>query len=192
MKDNVYSVGESYEKMDYTTLALPKGEYETCRFVHCNFEKADLSSIKFIECEFEGCNISLTKLENTAFDDVLFKDCKMMGLHFEHCKTFNFSVRFENSILNHSSFYGVKMKGTKFSNSKLVETDFTDAMLSGASFDNCDLQDATFENTNLEKVDFRTAINYRLDPELNMLNQAKFSQAGIHGLLIKYGIDIYQ
>ena len=80
MKDNVYSVGESYEKKDYTTLALPKGEYETCRFVHCNFEKADLSSIKFIECEFKNCNLSLVKPKYSRFMDVQFTECKLIGV----------------------------------------------------------------------------------------------------------------
>ncbi len=188
--ENVYVPGKTFEKMDFTEQFLPVGEYEGCRFLNCNFEKSRLSSIKFIECEFVGCNLSLAKLDNTAFGDVIFKDCKMLGLHFEQANPFNFTVRFEKCMLDHTSFYKVKMKGTLFSNSKLVEVDFTETALTNSNFDNCDLQGAKFEHSNLEKTDFRTAVNYSIDPELNMLKKAKFSEAGIRGLLDKYDIEI--
>ena len=42
----------------------------------------------------------------------------------------------------------------------------------------------------LEKADFRGAINYSIDPELNQLKGASFSTAGLGGLLGKYGIRI--
>ena len=42
----------------------------------------------------------------------------------------------------------------------------------------------------LEKADFSTAYNYVIDPELNTIRKAKFSIAGITGLLHKYDIDI--
>ena len=185
-----YQAGETFQKIDYTARPLPVGEYEGCRFFNCNFENVDLGSIKFIECEFVGCNLSLAKLGNTAFGDVIFKDCKMMGLHFEQCNSFNFTVRFENCILDHASFYQVKMKNALFSGSKLSEVDFTETLLTGSNFDRCDLRGAKFEHTNLEKADFRTAYNYSIDPELNTLKKAKFSQLGIHGLLDKYNIEI--
>ncbi len=188
--EEVYSAGDLFEKADFTKEPLPTGEYEGCRFLNCNFENADLSAIKFIECEFIGCNLSLAKLVKTAFGDVIFRDCKMLGLHFEQSSSFNFTVRFENCTLDHTSFYKVKMKSTLFSNSKLMEVDFTEAVLSRSNFDNCDLQGAKFEQANLEKVDFRTSVNYSIDPQLNMLKRAKFSLTGIQGLLDKYDIEI--
>ena len=42
----------------------------------------------------------------------------------------------------------------------------------------------------LEKADFRGAFNYSLDPELNRIKGARFSPAGLAGLLGKYGIRI--
>ena len=39
----------------------------------------------------------------------------------------------------------------------------------------------------LEKADFLTSYNYSFDPELNKIKGAKFSQAGVTGLLAKYG-----
>ena len=49
---------------------------------------------------------------------------------------------------------------------------------------------ATFDNSNLEKVDFTTAFNFSIDPEINRIKKAKFSLAGVLGLLNKYDIII--
>ena len=114
----------------------------------------------------------------------------MLGLRFEHCNQIGLSVSIENCNLNHSSFYHTKLKGTTFKDLKLQEADFTGCDLSSSLFDNCDLTEASFENTNLEKADFRTSFNYSIDPELNRMKKARFSLAGIPGLLIKYNIEI--
>lgn len=72
----------------------------------------------------------------------------------------------------------------------LHEVDFTEANLTGSQFDACDLARALFENTILEAVDFRTSYNYSIDPTINRIKGAKFSQAGIAGLLDRYDIEI--
>jgi len=146
--------------------------------------------MKFTEVEFISCNLSLVKLERTAFRDVIVKECKMLGLHFENCNEFGLAFAFENCQLNHSSFYKTKIKKTNFKNSSLKETDFTECDLTSSVFENCDLAGATFENTVLAKADFRSSINYSIDPENNRIRKAKFSILGISGLLDKYDIDI--
>lgn len=181
---------QTYDKLNYTETPLYKGEYETCLFNSCVFSSSDLSGSKFINCKFVNCDLSLVKLNNTIFQDVNFKDCKMLGLHFYKCNEFALSFSFENCQLNHSSFYRTKIKKTKFSNCQLKECDFTEADLTSALFDNCDLLDAHFENTNLEKADLRTSYNYLLAPELNRVKKAKFSVNGLPGLLSHHGISI--
>jgi len=114
----------------------------------------------------------------------------MLGLHFESCNTFGLSVNFDNCNLNHSSFYKTKLRKTTFKNSKLHEVDFTGCDLSNSVFDNCDLSKALFENANLEKADFSTSFNYSIDPEKNRIRKARFSLAGITGLLEKYDIEL--
>lgn len=179
-----------FEKLDFTSTLLAKGEYDHCRFVHCNFSNGDLSHIQFSECEFYDCNLSTASLVQTAFKDITFKDCKLQGLHFENCNDFLFEVVFDNCILNLSSFYKLKLKKTIFKNSSLQEVDFSESNLGQASFDNCDLALAIFDNTMLEKADLRTAYNYSIDPQHNYLKKAKFSITGIKGLLDKHDIEI--
>lgn len=132
----------------------------------------------------------MAKLGSTSFRDVRFKDCKLLGLRFDHCSDFLFSVSFENCMLNLASFYRMKIKGTKFKDCMMREADMTDADLTGIKFENCDLLKASFETSILEKADFRTAYNYSFDPELNKIKKAKFSREGLAGLLAKYDIEI--
>jgi len=182
----IYTQDNTFDRND-TPI---KGEYENCIFNNCNFADKDLSEFKFIDCTFNGCNFSLTKLNKTVFRDVKFKDCKMLGLRFDTCSEFGLSFSFDSCQLNHSSFYKTKIKKIVFKNSQLQETDFVETDLTSAIFDNCNLQQATFDNTILEKADLRTSYNYSIDPEINRIKKAKFSIAGISGLLAKYDIDI--
>ena len=82
------------------------------------------------------------------------------------------------------------VKKVKFKNCSLQEVDFIESDLSNSIFDNCDLALAIFKNTLLEKADFRTAYNYSIDPEINRIKKAKFSRAGLVGLLDSYDIEI--
>jgi uncharacterized protein YjbI with pentapeptide repeats len=114
----------------------------------------------------------------------------MMGVDFEHCSDYLFTLGFEACTLNLSSFYKRALKKTSFINCQLQEVDFIESDLSGSVFKGSDLKNAKFENTNLEKVDFRGAINYVFDPDQNRVKKAKFSLSQVVGLLGKYDITI--
>jgi fluoroquinolone resistance protein len=180
----------TFEKIDFAGKGITKGNYEDCIFLNCNFANLDLSGIHFLSCKFIVCNVSMAGLEKTAFKNVAFKDCKLAGLRFDICEPFLFELAFDTCIVSLSSFFKVKLRETKFSNSILHEIDFTEADLHSAVFDRCDLAGSIFENTILEKADFRTAYNYSINPELNKIKKAKFSKAGIAGLLDKFDIEI--
>lgn len=190
MIKQLYIEEEVFERKDYSADGFPKGSYENCRFLHCNFSNVDLSDCKFISCEFTGCNLSLARIMSTAFREVIFRDCKMLGLPFEQCHQLGLTISLENCTLNHSSFYKLNIKKTIFKHTQLQETDFTECDLTGSLFDDCDLKRAVFDSTILEKCDFRTSHNYSIDPEINRIKKAKFSLPEALGLLDKYDIDI--
>jgi len=114
----------------------------------------------------------------------------MLGVRFDECAEFGFSVSFEGCILNMSSFFKCKLNKTTIINSQLRETDFTECDLTSAVLDNCDFAAAIFERTILDKADLRTSFNYALDPEHNRIKKAKFTTPGVLGLLAKYDIEI--
>jgi fluoroquinolone resistance protein len=186
----IYITDRKFEKTDFSVPGITLGDYENCSFENCNFSNVDLSGLAFSECLFKGCDLSLAKLNKTSFRNAGFKECKMLGLRFENCNDFLFSVDFNGCNLNFTTFFRKKLKKTRFVYCSLQETDFTESDLSGSVFENCDLTRATFIHTILEKTDFRSSFNYSIDPEMNRLKKAKFSLAGIAGLLDKYDIEI--
>ena len=56
-----YTEGKIVEKQDYTLNSLPKGDYENCTFLYCDFSSGNLSGVNFINCNFKHCNLSLAK-----------------------------------------------------------------------------------------------------------------------------------
>lgn len=185
-----YIKSKTSDKIDFTKNPPPGIEYESHTFTNCDFSNADLAGRVFINCEFENCNLSMAILIDTTLQDIAFKNCKMLGLHFENCNRFGLSVKFDGCNLHHASFFKTKLKKTIFQNSKLLEVDFTEGDFSGSVFENCDLMGSLFENTMLEKADFSTSFNYSIDPEKNRIKKARFSLTGLPGLLEKYEIDI--
>jgi uncharacterized protein YjbI with pentapeptide repeats len=114
----------------------------------------------------------------------------MLGLRFEDCNSFLFSVRFASCTLNFSSFFQLKLKTTQFSNCSLEEVDFTECDLSQANFHGANLKNTVFSKTNLVGADFRMATNVLLDPENNKVQKGKFNRDNVLGLLAKYGLKI--
>jgi len=165
-------------------------EYTNCIFMHCNFESCNLIGAKFENCTFNECNLSMANIAGVAFQDVRFLDCKLLGLRWDECNDFGLSIFFRGCYLNDSSFYGLKLRKTTFESCTLHEVDFSTADLSESVFIDSDLENAVFQQTNLVKTDFRSAINYSINPEQNKIKKAKFSIPEVVGLLTQHDIII--
>lgn len=181
---------ETFDRLDHNETPLAAGEYEGCTFSNCQFHEADLSGYIFDDCSFVNCNMSMVKLSKTTLRDVVFSNCKMLGVRFDQCNSFGLSFHFDGCILDHSSFYQMKLKKISIRNTQLHEADLSGCDLTEAVLDNCDLRGATFDYTVLERADLRTAYNYSIDPERNKIGKARFSLNGVAGLLDKYNINI--
>jgi fluoroquinolone resistance protein len=183
-------VDGKYENINFREAPLTSGEYENCTFTNCDLSGADLSEFIFIECKFSETNLSNAKLNHTAFREVEFRDCKMVGLRFEDCLPFLAPPEFHNCLLKLSSFVEMKMPKATFRKCDLQEVDFTGADLSGSVFEKCDLTSTVFDNTKLEKADLRSSYNYSIDPFRNRIRKARFSLEGLPGLLGIFDIII--
>jgi fluoroquinolone resistance protein len=186
----VFITGQKFEKENPSGVGLIMGEYENCVFSNCDLSEFDFSGFVFSDCIWMDCNLSLIKINKTAFRNNTFIRNKMLGIHFENCNPFGLSFIFEKCLLQHCSFYGLKLKKIKFVECDLSEVDFTDSELKEAIFNNCDLFRTTFENTNLEAADLHTSFRFTIDPELNRVKKTKFSSEGLKGLLEKYDLNI--
>ncbi|MCU0399592.1 MAG: pentapeptide repeat-containing protein [Algoriphagus sp.] len=166
------------------------GEYESCTFVACNFSNLNFHGSSFENCTFRDCDLSNAKVFKVSFQNVKFERCKVLGVHFNTANAFLMEFQFEHCQLDYSNFFNLKLKKSQFKNCRLLEVDFSQAELQEANFQGSDLSGAVFDGTNLEKADFRDAVNYRIDPEINRIKGARFDLQGLPGLLVKWGIKV--
>jgi fluoroquinolone resistance protein len=188
--DTRFHDDKTFEDVSYAGQLTRGGEFNNCIFKKCDFSDSEFAQTKFIDCVFENCNLSMIKLTKSTLTDAVFKNCKILGVNFSLCEDFLFSVRFESCALDYSSFMSKKMVKTTFSKSSLKEVTFTQANLTSSVFDDCNLLETVFRQTDLTSVNFATALNYIIDPELNIMKKAIFSTHGLPGLLDKYDIKI--
>lgn len=181
---------KTFTELNYAKTTERNTEFNNCVFKKCDFSDSEFALCKFIDCVFEDCNLSMMKLDRSTLNNVVFIKCKVLGVNFSPSEDFLFTVRFESCMLDYSSFMAKKMPKTNFIKSSLKEVTFTEAILTGSAFDECDLNGAIFNRTDLTAVNFATASNFILDPELNNLKRAIFSASGLEGLLLKYGIKV--
>ena len=185
-----YVQDEVYKGINFSQKSLPATEFEACEFLDCNFSKVNLENITFIDCTFADCNFSNAQLKNTGFKTAHFKNCKLIGLRFDLCNPFLLVLNFNDCILTYASFYKLSIKESRFIKCNLENADFTLADVSKGTFEDSNLKNAVFDQTNLTESNFRTAINFRIDPELNKIRGASFSKDNLEGLLDKYQIKI--
>ena len=190
MEDLIH-IQKTFEKVVWINKRINNREFEDCIFKNCDFSNSNFSNNVFMDCEFIDCNLSTTDLTGTSLKTVSFKNCKLLGIHFNRCTDFLFTVNFQECVLDYSSFANKKMPKTKFNSCSMKEVTFAGTNLTNSVFENCNLDNAVFNDTQLAGVDFTSAYNYKIDPEFNPMKKAKFSTQGIPGLLDKYDIKIF-
>ena len=188
--ENLININETFDKVNKIKERVTNKEFEDCVFKNCDFSDADFQFNTFQDCEFIDCNLSMLILANTSIKNVKFKNCKLLGIDFSKCTDFLFEVRFLDCAMDYAVFAYKKMPKTNFTSCSLKEVNFVGTNLTNATFENCNLDNAIFNETILAGADFTTATNYKIDPEFNPMKKAKFSTAGIMGLLEKYDIKI--
>jgi uncharacterized protein YjbI with pentapeptide repeats len=181
---------KTFNDVTYAQKITRNTEFNNCLFKSCDLTGSEFALCKFIDCVFEDCNLSMINWGRSTVNNVVFKKCKLLGVNFSLCEDFLFQVRFESCMLDYSSFMNKKMFKTMFVKSSLKEVTFTEANLNGSVFDDSDLSGAVFSNTNLTAVNFTSAQNYIIDPELNTMDRAIFDIDGLEGLLLKYNIKV--
>lgn len=166
------------------------GEYDGCTFSACNFSNVNFHGSSFENCTFKNCDLSNAKVSGVSFQTVKFESCKILGVHFNSANPFLLDFHFEGCQLDYSNFFNLKLKKSVFKSCRLLEVDFSQADLTAATFFGSEMSGVVFDRSVLEKADFREAVNYRIDPEINKIKGARFDLEGLPGLLGKWGIKI--
>ncbi len=154
--------------------SIKNKEFEECRFIKLHLTDCKIKKCKFINCSFENCILSAIKPFNSTFNEVEFKESKVIGCDWTIAAKVN-SLSFSDSQISYSNFRFLKLPKLKLINCKALEADFTEADLSEADFTATDFEGARFLKTNLTKANFKKALNYLIDIKSNTITKAQFS-----------------
>lgn len=181
---------QHFQGISLDDSALGQGEYESCVFEGCNFSNACFAGYSFIDCEFVRCDLSMSQLAKATLRSIQFKECKLLGVHFEDGKKNISGLSFFHSNLSLTSFYQMSMKQAIFKDCMLKEADFTETILTQALFERCNLEAAIFDRTQLDKADLRSSFGYAISPTKNRIKKAKFSLPSVLALLDEWDIVV--
>jgi len=183
---------QSFNNLNLSGKELTSKEFDDCLFKECDFSEAILNKSKFIGCHFIGCNLSLIKIEQSQFFDVVFEECKLVGVDWTVAAwskyVFCSPIKFYKSILNDSSFFGLSLEELEIEECKANDVDFREGNFSSANFYNTDFTNSLFNKTNLTGVSFIEAINYDIDIFFNEVSKAKFSR--LEAVRLLEGLDV--
>ena len=168
--------------------------FEDCGFIGCNLAEATFADCKIVDCTFTRCNLSNAKLGGSRFTNVEFVESKVVGIDWTRATWPRVAVgpplRFRQSILNDSTFFGLALEDLAIEDCKAHGVDFREAKLARASFQRTDLANAMFGKTDLAGADFTGAAHYAIDVFDNRIERARFTRAGAVALLDSLGIEL--
>lgn len=182
--------GEIFSSQDFSETSLAEFSFFDCRFEHCVFINSLWNKTKFNASQFKNCNISFVKAEGCFLQDVLFDQCKIVGVEFFKCDKTFFAINIKESVVSTCNFSDLTMKRASFHKSQIKDCFFINTQLVEADFTNTDLQGTVFHKSNLNKSDFSGAINYSINLQSNTVKNAKFSYPEVMGLLKSFDIII--
>lgn len=178
---------EIFNGLQGTGRELAQLTFRQCRFEGCDFSECRWPKTRFIGCEFVECNLSLTELKDCSLNEVVFRECKLIGVNWSTAALLK-KLSFYDSILNYGTFLGVTLPKTVFENCVCQNVYFAESNFAGSRFSGTDLQEAQFAQVDLRRADFRRAKNYMLSPMANQIVGGKFVMP--EALALLYGLEI--
>jgi uncharacterized protein YjbI with pentapeptide repeats len=134
----------------------------------------------------------MIRLEDTSFSETRFVGSKAVGVNWALAAwpgyTVESPIRFEDCVLNYSTFIGLTLHKIGFTGCTASDVDFSEADLTEADFANAVLTKSRFRQTNLTRANFVGATEYSIDITANTVTKARFSFPEAMALL--YSVDI--
>jgi len=163
---------QTFSDLNNQQLKISSSTFHDCIFDRCNFSEAIITNSRFLNCEFINCDLSLMKVPSSSFSGVHFSKCKIIGVNWVQAVWSGRGIweplEFSKCDLNHSTFLGVNLEGSKINRCGAINVDFREARLSNVDFSFTDLNKSLFHATDLVSSDFSNARNYEIDPTKTM------------------------
>lgn len=175
----------------FESTPLRETSFEKTLFERCHFHKTPFTGCDLSDSRFEHCEISLPHLLGCGLKNILFQNCKLVGVDFTRCSPRFFRVVFEDCLIDTCNFSGVELSSTPFLRCTIRETRFVESRLEKARFDGSDLERTLFHQCDLRQASFIGAKNYTIHPTINRLEGTHFSLPEAISLLTPLGIILH-
>ncbi len=184
---------ENFDDIDLSSSTIEKVEFDSCCFKGCHFPRTLFKGCRFFECTFKNCDLSIIEVSDSHFSDIIFEDCKIVGVDWTKASWESLTIRalkFIRCSLVGSSFFGMDLQKWCFKESIVNDVDFRYANLTEADMRESDFCDTFFKETNLSRANFVDAKRFCIDVRQNQLEGAKFSRYEALRLLDGLGIEL--
>jgi fluoroquinolone resistance protein len=183
---------QTFSNVECQRQEIRDKEFFHCTFVQGSFQETAFTRCRFSDCTFQGCDLSLIKVTDCGFTNTRFQDSQLIGVNWTEAAWsrtgFLNPIGFVRCAISYGTFMGLALKKLTLRGCVARDVDFSEANLTQADCTGTDFVDSRFWHTNLSKADFTGAINYAIDPTLNVVKKAKFSLPEAMSLL--YSLDI--
>ena len=184
----------AFNDKDFSGQKIVGIEFDDCTFKNCDIKETQFRQCRFIDCHFVDCDMNVVGFSGSRFEATHFKSCKLNGVDWTMVDYAEFLTEapfsFYESVLDYSSFFGLKLENLSLQQCRLIEVDFREADLVGINLENCELSMAQFRHTNLSAGNFVEARDYEIDLRINTITGAKFSREEALSLLASLEITL--
>jgi uncharacterized protein YjbI with pentapeptide repeats len=183
-----------FEEVRPSDDEIDSASFEDCLFVRCDLSGLRFRDCRFSDCRFQECDLSLMKPGGSTFSGCTFRACRALGINWSEASwpetRLRLPVSFTQSVLSHSTFFGLDLRDVGFIECVVRDVDFREARLSGCDFGGTDLLGSVFHEADLSGADLSGARDYAIDPRRTVLEGARFSLPEAISLLGGLGIEI--
>jgi len=129
----------TFSDQNYKQVEIKSSTFHDCVFDRCNFTEAIISNCRFINCKFINGDLSLMQVPGSSFSGAHFEKCKIIGVNWVQASWPGLGIwdpmEFIKCSLNHSTFLGVDLAGSRFIRCGAINVDFREAKLSNIEFE---------------------------------------------------------
>ncbi len=181
---------ETFRELDLQGADLRGCTFSECDFIDCALTDANMGRCVLDGCRFRGGDMSTCRVVDAKFRDVRFEGVRLRGVIWGDVYPLGLELRFVDSNLSYSSFFGLHLRDLRARRCTLHEVDFGEAVLKNADFSESDLAGALFHRATLEGVDFGSARNLLLDVRNAKMKAIKLSLGGAIAALDVLGVEV--
>ncbi|MCM1042817.1 MAG: pentapeptide repeat-containing protein [Corallococcus sp.] len=159
--------------------------FSYCTFANCKFKETSFRNVTFNECVFENCEFVNSVFKESAMKFCEFVKCTVIGVNWRDLSTEYATVieKLDECLLKFNNFEDITLRKLDFGQSQIVSSTFYKTNIAECNFSKCNLNDTVFTLCDMQKCDFRLSDGFNIDSLSCKLKGAKFSAAGIEGLV---------